>query len=485
MLPTSYGFFCASCKLSEQETMLHDRLLPPMTGGLRHDEKTPSLGVQPPPQGEFKLEPVQPSDVVKVAEVNPFDATKLMHAVKTPPPASPPAGKELRPPERKDEKVPAGMEGLFLPRCKECSRPLELEEIANGICRHCAEKQTPKTEEEVETSLARGAAGLVVGEFAALTTLWAGAIALVRAVISNPDSWGLHDLCLHASRAALAIFAFVASICWCLGRPWATGTALAFGPAVIALAMSQLRSGSLVKDLAAASAWVLAALAGAIATAMAVSECISGKSNWGSGQTDTGRTHLARRVTGGMLALAMAGFAAWRAATAAATLSNYSPVRHGGEFWPLVQSTAGMSLSAIAGLALAVILFAAPPRGRTHITALAGALAAGLLPCWMGLGLAAAAGGTIDAKTLALAPAAGLGRVLGVSALADAWLAQTVPTVTWRWTLLGALLTLGGASAAGIWTLTAGQLERGKVLAGFTLSCVLAWGAGLASAALS
>jgi len=508
MLPTTGGFFCATCRRLEQETMLHDRRAAPLGGALAHDEKTPALGAKPVFESEFRLEPVRPSEVLKAPrdETPPlpgaFDATRVMQAVRAPSPVPPAApAPPVSPPAVSEERRASADEALFLPRCKECERPLDIEEIADGICRSCAERLASAEESAAAPgATGRTVAGLVAGELAALAALWAGALALVRAVMSNPDTWKTPDLVRELARAALVVFSFVSAVAWCRARAWAAGVALFLGPAAVVLAASKLRSGSLVGDLPAASAWILAGLAGLAVALAAAAGALAG----GAGADEPGGEHpagldsirrrlsgrsarrpprrRARPAIGGALALAGAALAAWRSAVEIAALSSRSAATDCGGLLTKVLPVSGLSVAALAGLALALVLFVAPPPGRTHTGALLAAVVAGALPCWLGLGLWASG----SSETLWLAPAAALGNVLRVSALSDA--SPGALALAGRgagfWVVLASSLALGGALAGSVWALAGRPLARGKALAGFAMAGVLVWGSSLAVAAL-
>jgi hypothetical protein len=417
-------FFCPTCDRSEQPTIIYADGPP-----------TPSLGYR--------------QDSEHVVGQSIFESDLRLE----PPPPEPSPGPERVPGTRPLE-GPVREEALFLPRCRSCRRPLEVEEIPEGECRRCQRRRGfIRAGDEEEATLRP--ASFLTGSFAVLASSWAGALFIIRAAQSNPDSWGPAEFGLAGARGALLVFALAASIAWIRGRDWAAGAALALGTTAAALAAMELRCGAPGGNLQAASAWLLAGLAGALAALAAV---LAGGAG---GREETGEpASRPRVVAGGALALAAAAASGWQAlggpllpAPAAAELLR----------------TAGLGTAALAWAAVGVWLLLRPPAGGTHPGAIAAAAVGGAVPAWLVAGFRASGGPIAGALT----PACGLARLLDLEAGKD--LTDLSPSFA-HGAAAGAALSV--ALVMSLWVLAGKSPDRGRPLAGFALSWVLVWGLG-------
>lgn len=400
--------------------------------------------------------------------------------------------------EKAAEVEPEDKEALFLPRCKGCNNVLELEEIADGECADClAEKKVSRRKGravEAESSLPR-LPSAVSGTLASMAATWAGILVIIRAVQSDPDTWGSNDLVDVSLRMALVIFCLVASIVWAFGRPWAGGPALALGPAAAALTLLMLRTGVLVHDLPAASAWLLAGTAGAVSalSAIILPKDRFGRSGRGGGlagmrkrtrdKDTSSRSQRSRRksprggpklgsILIGLVALGGAGVAVWRLVL---TVKGYpAPLSGAGAL-----ATWGWGAAALTGAALALRLIIGAGHQGVGMVALAAAVLAGPLPVWLLLGprVAEIAGYAGIDPAGARALPAGAARILGIDALAAA--APSAIAFELKAAAGGALAL---AFVASLLVLIGKGRGRRKAVAGFGLSWVFVWGAGLAAA---
>ena len=398
---------------------------------------------------------------------------------------------------------PEHKEALFLPRCKSCDKVLDLEEVADGECAECRRSSRRGRARGRPRRRAGPPVRLhcaVSGTLAALAATWIGVLVIVHAVQSNPDTWKAPDLVFASARGVLVVFCLVASILWACEQAWAGGAALALGPAAAAAAAFVLTSGALVENLTVASAWVLAGFAGAVATVSAAlprkelyvasqrgrrrgrrarskrspdDEGDEPRSRRGGRKSSFGVNRL-RAVLGGVVALAGAGVAGWRFVVA-----FRADPKVFAEFSPAAVGAGGLAAAALVGMALALWLLAFPPRGKTHVVAIAAAAVAGALPVVLMLGahLGRLAGAGVVDPSGALALVAGLARLLGVGLPAPE--APGEMAFALKAAAAGGLVA---ALAASLFVLFTEARGRGKGLAGFALSWVLAWGAGFATA---
>ncbi|MHC5057844.1 MAG: hypothetical protein ACYTKD_24510 [Planctomycetota bacterium] len=540
MLPTTGGYFCPACRhRSSQSTIFQGGpATPPL--GLRvgpADEETmldPSLRpdgmVTPvpgkgPPVGASIFDSGSGLDseadaLLPLAQPNPassvsapaeepeiyfaeddggqgaFGETVVMPGQKKGPPD---AGGD----DEVSSIVPEKQDALFLPRCRSCNEVLELEEIADGECANCRESGGRPAgrrgrKRRPAPGPPPGALASASGALAALAATWVGVLVVIRAIQSDPGTWGGPQLLMESWRLGLVLFALAASILWACGKPWAGGAALALGVLAAALAAVMVKSGELVDDIHAASAWMLAGASGALAAAAAMvprhefaasgrrrgarargrrrprstSEVMAAPSRR-SRVRGSGVNRL-RAVLGGLLALAAAGVAGWQAALAFRAAPDAL-----GTFFPEGVRIYGFGTAALFMGFVALWLLIGPPRGRTRILALCAAVVAGPLPGWLviGPGLAESAGlGTIDAGGWLALPA-GLGRLLGAEFLADLAPASVAAELK-----IAAAVALGLGLVASVFVLFTRSEGRGRGLAGFALACVLVWGAGFSTA---
>jgi hypothetical protein len=541
MLPTTGGFFCPACKhRSSQSTIfpagsdtpplglnlgpLDDEIPPdpsllpddsegltPVPGSVEpvgasifdgkpafeHEAPTPVPKPRPSPETFVDDEKKKPEPELRFVEdgqgQGAFGETLVIPGDKGSPSAS--GDDDMSPvfPENRD--------ALFLPRCKSCNEVLELEDITDGECAKCRDGGVSKSGLHAGRRRARkaappaGATAIATGALAALATTWVGVLVVVRAVQVEPDAWGWSRFLMESWRVGLVLFALAASILWACGKSWAGGAALALGGLAAALAAVMLRSGELVGDIHAASAWMLAGAAGALA---AVATMLPRTDPAASGRRRRGRAAARRKpkstsevmamssrrtrargtgvnrlraVLGGIVALAAAGVAGWRAIVA---YGNAPGALSG--FGPDALRVYGLGTTALFMGLVALWLFLSPPRGKTHVLALSAAVVAAPLPGWLVVGprVAEAAGlGSVDANGWLILPA-GLGRLVGME-----YLAGLAPGAVPGQIKLAAAVALGlGLVASGVGLFTKSSV-RGRGLAGLALAFALVWGAGL------
>jgi len=399
--------------------------------------------------------------------------------------------------------LPEKKDALFLPRCKSCNEVLELEEIADGECAKCrglghAPVGRRSGRKRPAPGPSPGVMATVSGTLAAVAATWVGVLVVVRAVRSGPDTWGGPQVLAESWRMGLVLFALTASILWAYGKSWAGGAALALGTLAAALAAVMVRSGGLIGDIHAASAWLLAGASGALAAAAAVvprhefaapSARRGGRGGGRRRPRNTSEVMAApsrrarargtgvsrpRAVIGGLAALALAGIAGWRAKVAFDAAPGALRT-----FGPDALRLYGLGTAALFMGSVALWLFFSPPRGKTSLLALLAAAAAVPLPVWLAIGprLAWSAGlGHVDASGWLALPG-GLGRLLGMEYLADLAPAGLAPELK-----IAAAVALGIGLLASLFVLFSRSAARGRGLAGLALACVLVWGAGLSFA---
>jgi hypothetical protein len=542
MLPTTGGYFCPACRhRSSQSTIFRDGPATPPLGlrvgsadeetildpSLRPDNMVTPVPGKGPPVGAsifdggsgldseadalLPLAPPSPASSVDSPAEEPeihfaeddggqgaFGETVVIPGKKKGPPD---AGGD----DEVSSVVPGKQDALFLPRCKSCNEVLELEEIADGECANCRESGGRPAgrkgrKRRPASGPPAGALASASGALAALAATWVGVLVVIRAVQSDPGTWGGPQLLMESWRVGLVLFALAASILWACGKSWAGGAALALGVLAAALAAVMVKSGELVGDIHAASAWMLAGASGALAAAAAMvprrefatsgrrrgarargrrrprstSEVMAAPSRRSKARGSGSGTNRLRAVLGGLLALAAAGVAGWQAALAFRKAPGAL-----GACGPDALRVYGLgTVAASAGL-VALWLFVSPPRGRTRILALCAAVVAAPLPGWLVIGprLAESAGlGTIDPGGWLALPA-GLGRLLGTE-----FLAGLAPASVATELKIAAAVALGLGLVASVFVLFTRSEGRGRGLAGFALACVLVWGAGFSTA---
>jgi hypothetical protein len=453
MLPTTGGHFCPSCGRSSQ---------PGVEGYV--ETATPKLGLRTVSDETMALagKSIFASNM-KLGPAKEREQPKLMVPTivkpREPKPALPPKGTTPIPERRAPE---PSAEVLTIPRCRSCNNALDLDEIPAGECRKCLALVRPSGEvsrHSVPSGVALGE--LLTGLVCLMAALWAGMLVLVRAVLSNPDAWRAAQFAEVLTRGGLIILALAASAAWMGGRRWAGGAALALGPLAVGLMVVGLRTGAFLGDLAAASAWILAGLAGMAAAVVAAVPTASGASD---PRNESGGD--ARSIVGGILALLLAVIGIWL---------SVANAEHFGRSAEFALATVLALLACVAGAAGGILLLARPAASKVHLASVAAVVLAAGMPLWLRV-----AALVTSSATGINAPVFGLGHCVGLGALSEL---STGPVAGVTLATSAAILLLGIALATVVFLRRPGT--RGSTFAGFALSWALVWAAGLVCAAAS